>query len=259
MAIHKPMAVGGTRVVGSGMRVGRPPGGSSWSPRPAPCGSRWSLAGWRSATSATTSASPCPSPARCCWPSPPRRLRHRRRRGRGVRLHRGGGAHLRLAGARSPSAARRSRRCSPTWVRPRGGVPGGAAGGRAAHPGSEDRGGRGPGRHPARALAGRGPHRRLGPDPGAIARRVLAGGGPDGADGADGRRDPDHGPPAAGPQSVAALAGPAREARAGWSTRATSGGPSPRHSPAPPAQPRDWEPLPVESLQGSRTHRTEGV
>src|SRR5450756_3162422 len=28
MAIHKPMAVGGTRVVGSGMRVGRPAGGS---------------------------------------------------------------------------------------------------------------------------------------------------------------------------------------------------------------------------------------
>src|SRR5664280_2467999 len=28
------MAVGGTRVVGSGMRVGRPAGGSSWSPRP---------------------------------------------------------------------------------------------------------------------------------------------------------------------------------------------------------------------------------
>src|SRR5664280_1726775 len=95
-------------------------------------------------------------------------------------------------------------------VRPRGGVPGGAAGGRAAHPGGEDGGGRGPGRHPARALAGRGPRRRLGP--GAIARRVLAGGGPDGADGADdadGPRDPDHGPPAAGPQSVAALAGPA--------------------------------------------------
>jgi len=46
-------------------------------------------------------------------------------------------------------------------------------------------------------------------DPGAIARRVLAGGGPDGADDADGPRDPDHGPPAAGPQSVAALAGPA--------------------------------------------------
>gem|GEM_PF-6693448 len=36
--------------------------------------------------------------------------RHRR----GGRLHRGGGAHLRLAGARSPSAVRRSRRCSPT-------------------------------------------------------------------------------------------------------------------------------------------------
>jgi hypothetical protein len=34
MAIHKPMAVGGTRVVGSGMRVGRPAGGSSWPPRP---------------------------------------------------------------------------------------------------------------------------------------------------------------------------------------------------------------------------------
>src|SRR5450756_1523629 len=33
MAIHKPMAVGGTRVVGSGMRVGRPAGGSSWPPR----------------------------------------------------------------------------------------------------------------------------------------------------------------------------------------------------------------------------------
>src|SRR5664279_3887017 len=28
------MAVGGTRVVGSGMRVGRPAGGSSWPPRP---------------------------------------------------------------------------------------------------------------------------------------------------------------------------------------------------------------------------------
>src|SRR5450759_2029180 len=37
-------------------------------------------------------------------------------------------------------------------------------------------------------------------DPGAIARRMLAGGGPDGADDADGPRDPDHGPPAAGPQ-----------------------------------------------------------
>src|SRR5664280_1244788 len=34
MAIHKPMAVGGTRVVGSGMRVGRSAGGSSWPPRP---------------------------------------------------------------------------------------------------------------------------------------------------------------------------------------------------------------------------------
>src|SRR5450759_4530068 len=33
MAIHKLMAVGGTRVVGSGMRVGRPAGGSSWPPR----------------------------------------------------------------------------------------------------------------------------------------------------------------------------------------------------------------------------------
>src|SRR5664280_2211156 len=33
MAIHKPMAVGATRVVGSGMRVGRPAGGSSWPPR----------------------------------------------------------------------------------------------------------------------------------------------------------------------------------------------------------------------------------
>src|SRR5664280_1044647 len=58
---------------------------------------------------------------------------------------------------------------------------------------------------PAEARAG-------GWDPEAIARRVLAGGGPDGADGADdadGPRDPDHGPPAAGPQSVAALAGPA--------------------------------------------------
>jgi len=43
-------------------------------------------------------------------------------------------------------------------------------------------------------------------DPAAIARRVLAGGGPDDADDADGPRDPDHGPPAAGPQSVAALA-----------------------------------------------------
>jgi hypothetical protein len=90
-----------------------------------------------------------------------------------------GGARLRLAGARSPSAARRSRRCSPTWVRPRGGVPGGAAGGRAAHPGSEDRGGRGPGRHPARALAGRGPRRRLGPggDRPPSARRRRAGRG----------------------------------------------------------------------------------
>src|SRR5450756_1372222 len=68
-----------------------------------------------------------------------------------------GGAHLRLAGVRSPSAARRSRRCSPTWVRPRGGVPGGGAGGRAGQRGGEDRGGRGPGRHPARALVGRGP------------------------------------------------------------------------------------------------------
>jgi len=29
VAIHKPMAVGGTRVVGSGMRVGRSAGGSS--------------------------------------------------------------------------------------------------------------------------------------------------------------------------------------------------------------------------------------
>src|SRR5664280_2866720 len=34
MAIYKPTAVGGTRVVGSGMRVGRPAGGSSWPPRP---------------------------------------------------------------------------------------------------------------------------------------------------------------------------------------------------------------------------------
>jgi conjugative relaxase-like TrwC/TraI family protein len=46
-------------------------------------------------------------------------------------------------------------------------------------------------------------------DPAAIARRVLDGGGPDGADDVDGPRDPDHGPPAAGPQSIAALAGPA--------------------------------------------------
>jgi hypothetical protein len=79
------------------------------------------------------------SPTRCCRPSPtptppPWRPSTPRRWG------------APSAGwSASPSAARRSRRRSPTWVRPRGGVPGGAAGGRAAHPGSEDRGGRGPG------------------------------------------------------------------------------------------------------------------
>jgi len=64
-------------------------------------------------------------------------------------------------------------------------------GGRAAHPGGEDGG-------------GRGPRRQLGPggDRAAGARRRR----PDGADGADGPRDPDHGPPDAGPPSVAQLA-----------------------------------------------------
>src|SRR5664280_2686761 len=69
MAIHKPMAVGGTRVVGSGMRVGRPAGGSVMA---APDGTTQERlvprAGWWSATSATTSASPGSSPTRCCWP-----------------------------------------------------------------------------------------------------------------------------------------------------------------------------------------------
>jgi len=224
----QPMAVGGTRVVGSGMRVGRPAGGSPWPPRthypgaarparrvvvgylgydvsftrPKSCSLLLALADSDTAAAVAVEAVYTEAVGRTFgWLE---RVRQARRVDRDA-AHRPG-------------------------VRPRGGVPGGAAGGRAAHPGGEDRGGRGPGRHPARALAGRGPRRRLGP--GAIARRVLAGGGPDGADGADGRRDPDHGPPAAGPQSVAALAGPAREARAGWSTRATSGGPSPRHSPS---------------------------
>src|SRR5450759_4355634 len=62
------MAVGGTRVVGSGMRVGRPAGGSSWPPRPHHPGAARPARRWWSATSATTSASPCPSPTRCCWP-----------------------------------------------------------------------------------------------------------------------------------------------------------------------------------------------
>src|SRR5674536_260113 len=37
-------------------------------PRTAPPSSGSSRAGWWSATSATTSASPGPSPTRCCWP-----------------------------------------------------------------------------------------------------------------------------------------------------------------------------------------------
>jgi len=63
---------------------------------------------------------------------------------------------------------------------------------------------------------------------------------------------------------------PARKASPRWrgrpGKRAPAGRPGPRPAarapgtpPAPPAQPRDWGPLPVESLQGSRTHRTEGV
>jgi len=39
----------------------------TWPPRTAPPRSGSSRAGWWSATSATTSASPCPSPTRC-WP-----------------------------------------------------------------------------------------------------------------------------------------------------------------------------------------------
>src|SRR5664280_2788552 len=62
------MAVGGTRVVGSRMRVGRPAGGSVVAAPAAPPRSGSSRAGWWSAISATTSASPCPSPTRCCWP-----------------------------------------------------------------------------------------------------------------------------------------------------------------------------------------------
>src|SRR5450756_672602 len=40
----------------------------TWPPRTAPPRSGSSRAGWWSATSATTSASPGPSPTRCCWP-----------------------------------------------------------------------------------------------------------------------------------------------------------------------------------------------
>ena len=57
-------------MVGSGMRVGRPAGGSSWPPRTHHPGAARPARRWWSATSATTSASPCPSPTRCCWPSP---------------------------------------------------------------------------------------------------------------------------------------------------------------------------------------------
>jgi hypothetical protein len=175
MAIHKPMAVGGTRVVGSGMRVGRPAGGSSWPPRTHHPGAARPARrvvvgnlGYDVSFTRPKSYSLLPAFADSDIPATVEAV-----------YTEAGGARLRLAGARSPSAARRSRRCSPTWVRPRGGVPGGAAGGRAAHPGSEDRGGRGPGRHPARALAGRGPRRRLGPggDRPPSARRRRAGRG----------------------------------------------------------------------------------
>ena len=172
----KPMAVGGTRVVGSGMRVGRPAGGSSWSPRPAPPRSGSSRAGWWSATSATTSASPCPSPTRCCWPSPTMALPPPWRPSTPRRW-----AHLRLAGApvrrrdarplrRRPERGHGGRLRFPRLV---DGAPGGPAGGRPAgvrpalararDAGEHDPGRRRPLVDGGRPLVDRG-RRRAGPD-----------------------------------------------------------------------------------------------
>src|SRR5664280_621546 len=231
----------------------------SWPPRTAPPRSGSSRAGWWSATSATTSASPRPSPTRCCWPfahegtaaaveavyteavgapsagwsaSAPTGMRghhgdgqsaatvagsgflgwsmvHRAARAvdkltqalvrnalhrrYGVSFARNACTGLRRVPAQALRAFAKRGASIEALLADLGFDPGEAS---RAVPWVAEQRTRGARTEAAAARGG-------GWDPVAIARRVLAGGGPDDA---DGPRDPDHGPPAAGPQSVAALA-----------------------------------------------------